>query len=156
MVNFHPKSKGFIAILSLMIVTMVSMMIGIALLMSGVDNAALSVSSIHFENAKLDATVCLEDSLIRVKRENEFAQNLSYEIADGHSCSSTIQWFTPVQTGVGRQETLVNLQISGTSSNFTRTFDYALKVKRVEVNHTDGTVEYTNGIDIISVQEVTS
>lgn len=156
MVKNNSKNKGFIAILSLLIVTTISMLLAISLLKEGVDNASLSLSSIHFENAKLNATVCLEDTLIRIRKENQFNQNLNYEIADGHGCTSDIQWYAPQVTGPGRQETLVDLTIGGTSGNFTRTFDYALKIKRVEVSHTDGTMEYVNDIDIISSAEITS
>lgn len=154
--NRHPKNKGFIAILSLLIVTTISMVIAMTLLQDGVDNASLSISNIYYENAKLNATVCLEDNLIRIKREAQFDQNLNYEINDSQSCASTIQWYPPQQTGPGRQEALVDLEVSGTSSSFTRSINYELKVKRVEVNHTDGTMEYVNDIDIISVKEATN
>lgn len=152
-INRPYKNKGFIAILSLLIVTTISMVIAMTLLEDGVDNASLSISNIYFENAKLNATVCLEDTLIRIKREDQFNQNLNYTIAEGHSCSSDIQWYTPQQISPDRQETLVNLTVSGTSANFSRTFDYELKVTRVDVNHTDGTLEYVNEIDIISIAE---
>lgn len=126
------------------------------LLKSGVDNASLSLQSIYYENAKLNSAICLEDSLIRIKAEEQFGRNLNYTIETGQNCSSIIQWYTPQQTGPGRQETLVDLEVSGTSSNFTRTFEYSLKVKRIDVNNTNGTLEYVNEIDIISIDEISS
>lgn len=149
-------NKGFIAILSLLIIATISMIIAMTLLKDGVDNASLSLRSIYYENAKLNSIICLEDSLIRIKMEERFNRNLNYTIETGQGCSSIIQWYTPQQTGPGREETLVNLEVSGTSSNFTRTFEYELKVKRVDVNHTDGTLEYANEIDIISIEEISS
>ncbi|MBU1015699.1 hypothetical protein KJ657_01275 [Patescibacteria group bacterium] len=147
-------NKGFIAILSLLIITTISMIIAITLLKDGVDNAALSLSSIYYENAKLNSIICLEDSLIRIKKEEQFNQNLDYTIGAGQSCSSTIQWYPTQQTGTGRWEALVDLEVGGGSSNFTRTFDYQLKVKKITVNNTDGTIEYVNEIDIISIEEI--
>lgn len=153
MVKRHPHSKGFIAILSLLIVTSISMIMAVSLLKDGIDNASLSLSSIHYENARLNATICVEDNLIRIKKENQFNLNLDYDIEDNHGCTSTIQWYTPQITEPGRQETLADLIVSGTSGNFIRTFDYELKVKRTEVTYTDGSMAYKNDIDIISITE---
>ncbi|MFH0838352.1 MAG: hypothetical protein V1880_03755 [Patescibacteria group bacterium] len=150
------RNKGFIAILSLLIITTISMIIAITLLKDGVDNASLSLSSIYYENAKLNSTICLEDSLIRIKKEEQFNRNLDYTIETGQNCSSTIQWYPAQQTGTGRWEALVDLVVSGTSSNFTRAFSYQLKVKKITVNNTDGTLEYVNEIDIISIEEISS
>lgn len=154
--RIQTKKKGFIAILSLLIITTVSMIMALGLLKEGMDNASLSISSIYYANAKLNATVCLEDSLLRIKQENQFNRSLHYNIAAGHSCSSSIQWFPPQQTAPGRQESLATLTVSGTSETFTRTFDYGLKVKRVDITHTDGTLTYMNNLDIISITERTS
>lgn len=126
------------------------------LLKDGIDNASLSLQSIHYENAKLNSTICLEDNLIRIKMEEQFNSNLNYTIEEGQSCSSIIQWYTSQQTEPGVQETLVDLEVNGISNNFTRTFNYALKIKRFDVNHVDGTLEYINEIDIISIEELTS
>lgn len=156
MVNKNKQNKGFIAILSLLIIATISIIIAMTLLKDGVDNASLSISSIHYENAKLNSTICLEDSLIRMKMEDQFNQNLNYTFDTGQSCSSNIQWYTPQQTGVGRWETLVDLEVSGTSNNFTRSFDYELKIKKTSVNQTDGSLEYVNNIDIISITELSS
>lgn len=156
MVNKNNQNKGFIAILSLLIIATISMIIAMTLLKDGIDNASLSISSVHYENAKLNSTICLEDSLIRMQMEEQFNQNLNYTLETGQSCSSIIQWYTAQQTGVGRWETLVDLEVSGTSNNFTRSFDYELKVKKISVNHTDGTVEYVNNIDIISITALSS
>jgi hypothetical protein len=156
MVSKDNHSKGFIAILSLLIIATISMVIAMTLLKDGVDNASLSISSIHYENAELNSTICLEDTLIRMQMEEQFNQNLNYTLETGQSCSSIIQWYSPQQTGSGRWETLVDLEVSGTSNNFTRSFDYELKVKKSSVNYTDGTVEYINNIDIISITELNS
>ncbi len=152
----NKKNQGFIAILSLLIIATISMIIAMTLLKDGVDNASLSLQSIHYANAKLNSVICFEDSLIRIKTEDQFSRNLNYEIETGQSCSSIIQWYTPQQTGTGIQETLVDLEVRGISGNFTRIFNYALKIKRFDVNHIDGTLEYVNEIDIISIEELSS
>lgn len=149
-------NKGFVAILSLLIIATISMIIAMTLLKDGVDNASLSLSSIHYENAKFNSTICLEDTLVRIKLEEQFNRNLDYALETGQSCSTIIQWFTPQEITPGRWETLVSLEVGGTSGNFVRTFDYSLKVKRIDVNHTDGSLEYINNIDIISIEELTS
>lgn len=156
MVKKSFKNKGFIAILSLLIITTISMVIAMSLLKEGVDNASLSLSSIYYENAKLNSTICVEDTLIRMKQEEQFNKNLNYTLGNGQSCSTIMQWYTPQEVGTGRWETLVDLEVSGTSGNFTRTFNYALKVKRIDVNDTDGNLNYVNNIDIISIEEITS
>jgi len=152
----NQNNKGFIAILSLLIIATISMIIAMTLLKDGVDYASLSLSSIYYENAKLNSTVCLEDSLIRMKQEEQFGQNLNYTLEIGQSCSTIIQWYTPQEVETGRWETLADLEVSGTSGNFTRSFNYALKVKRIDVNDTDGNLNYINNIDIISIEESTS
>lgn len=156
MAKAKSDNKGFIAILSLLIIATISMVIAMSLLKDGVDNASLSLSSIYYENAKLNASICLEDTLIRMKQEEQFTRNLNYILDTGQSCSTVIQWYTPTQTGTGRQETLVDLVVTGTSGNFTREFEYSLKVERVDVNYTSGELDYTNNIDIISIEEITS
>ena len=152
----NKNNKGFIAILSLLIISTISMIIAMTLLKDGVDNASLSLSSVYYENAKLNSTVCLEDSLVRIKLEEQFNQNLNYTLEIGQSCASIMQWYAAQEVEEGRWETLVDLEVSGTSGNFTRTFNYELKIKRVAVNHTDGSLEYINNIDIISIEELTS
>ena len=156
MVKKNHDNKGFIAILSLLIITTISMITAMTLLKDGVDNASLSLSSIFYENAKLNSTICVEDTLIRIKQEQQFIRNLNYTLDAGQSCSTIIQWYTPQQTAPDRWETLVDLEVTGTSSGFSRSFDYALKVERIDVNHTDGTLEYINNIDIISIEEINS
>ena len=152
----NKNNKGFIAILSLLIISTISMIIAMTILKDGVDNASLSLSSIYYENAKLNSTICLEDTLVRIKLEEQFSRNLNYTLEPDQSCSSIIQWYTPQLITDGRWETLVDLEVSGTSGNFSRTFNYALKAKRVDVNHLDGSVEYINNLEIISIEELSN
>lgn len=154
--NHVQKNKGFIAILSLLIIATISMIIAMSLLKEGVDNASLSLSSIYYENAKLNSTICLEDTLMRMKQEEQFSSNLNYTLDTGQSCSTIIQWYTPQEVTTGRWETLVDLEVTGTSSNFTRSFNYELKVNRIDVNHTDGSLDYINNIEMISIEEIAS
>ena len=154
---FKNKSKqGFIAIISLLIIGTISMIISMTLLKDGVDNAALSLYSIYYENAKINSVICLEDTLLRIKLEDQFNKNLDYVFSEGQGCSTTIQWYTPQQTGLGTVETLIDLTVSGTSQNFTRSFIYDLMIRKHDVNYLDGSLEYVNNINIISIEEITT
>lgn len=154
MVKRSIKNEGFIAILSLLIIATVSMLIAISLLKDGVDNAVLSIQSIYYETAKLNSTICLEDSLLRMKMEEQFDQELNYAINPDQSCSTNLTWYSPVQIEPGIVETLVDLEITGVSNNFARTFKYELKVKQYAVNDVDASLNYTNNIDVLSVEEL--
>ena len=154
--NKNKKPEGFIAIISLLIIATISIIFAMAMLKSGVDNASLSLSSIYYENARINMNICLEDTLYRIKQEQEFSDNLNYVISDKDSCLTTIEWFEPQQVAPGIVETLADLEITGISGNFTRTYNYGLKVSRYDVNHSDGTLEYMNNIDIVSIEEITT
>lgn len=130
------------------------MIIAVSLLKDGVDNAVLSLQSIYYENAKLNATICLEDTLLRMKKEEEYTREVSYQISENQSCNTELTWYTPQQTGVGTVETLVDLKVTGISKNFSRSFNYEAKVKKFDINDVDGSLNYTNNIDIISIEEI--
>ena len=152
----NKKTKGFIAIASLLIIATISIILATQILKDGVDNASLSLSSIYYEDARINASICLEDTLMRIKREDQFNENLNYTISSDESCSTTIQWGTPQQISTGLTETLVDLSVTGTAQDFSRTFDYELKIKKHDVNYTDGSLDYTNNINIISIEEITN
>ena len=152
----HKGKKGFIAILSLLIVATISMIISMSLLKDGVDNASLSLYSIYYENAKINSVICLEDTLLRIKLEDQFNKNLDYVFSEGQGCNTSMQWYTPQQTGPGTVETLVDLTVTGTSQNFTRSFIYDLMIRKHDVNYLDGSIEYVNNINIISIEEITT
>lgn len=132
------------------------MIFAMSMLKDGVDNASLSLSSIYYENARINATTCLEDTLYRIKQEEIFNEDLDYTITDEDSCTTTITWYDPQQTAPGIVERLADLEVIGVSNNFTRTFSYGLKVSRFDVNYSDGSLDYMNNIDIISIEELTS
>jgi len=150
----HKKNKGFIAILSLLIISTISMIIAITILRDGVDNASLSLFSIYYENARINTISCVEDTFVRIKLEAEFNQNISYDFGENQSCSTDISWSVPQIINPQLTETLVSLNVTGKSNNFTRNFNYALKVKKYQVNNADSSIQYTNTINIISVTEV--
>ncbi len=156
MLNKKPENKGFIAIISLLIIATISMVLAITILKDGVENASLSLSSIYYEDARINAGICLEDTLMRIKLEDQFNQNLNYSITTEDGCTTNISWQTPQQVQPGLTETLVDLTVTGTAQNFSRSFDYDLKIKKYDVNYTDGSLEYTNNINIISIEEITS
>jgi len=153
MINKKNKSQGFIAIVSLLIIATISMIFAMSMLKGGVDNASLSLSSIYYENSRVNANVCLEDTLLRLKQEEQFNRNLDYTITDEDLCSTIIVWYTPQEIAPGVVETLVDLEVTGISGNFSRTFSYGLKITRYDVHYTDGTLDYMNTIDIISTEE---
>jgi hypothetical protein len=150
------KPKGFIAIISLLIIATISMTIAMTILKDGVDNASLSLSSIYYENARINASICLEDVLLRIKLENQFSTNLNYNLGTNQNCSTNIQWYTPQQIAPGITETLADLTVTGTSSNFVRTFSYGLKIDTHDVNFLDGSIMHTNIIDITGIDETNS
>ncbi len=156
MIKQKNKPKGFIAIISILIITTISMIFAMSILKSGINNATLSIDSIYYENARINVNICLEDTLYRIKQEEEFSQNLNYTISDEDSCSTTIEWYEPQLVDTGRTDTLVYLEITGISGNFTRTYDYGLKVSRYDVNYSDGTLEYMNNISINYIEEPTA
>lgn len=149
----NTKPKGFIAIISLLIITTISMIFAMSMLKDGVNNATLSLNSIFYENARINATICLEDVLYRIKQEAEFPRNLNYTVSSEDSCETSITWFTPQQVATGIVETLANLEVTGISNSFNRTFLYELRITKYDVNYSDGTLEYMNDIDIISIEE---
>lgn len=132
------------------------MFFAIGMLMDGVNNASLSLSSIYYENARANAVTCLEDVLLRIRREEKFQRNLDYIIYEDNSCTSSIEWFAPQQIAPGIVERLVNLEVTGLSHGFTRHFNYELKLARHNVNYADGSFEYYNVIDVISETEMAS
>ena len=48
------QNQGFIAIVSLLIVAAIAMLFAIGMLLDGVDNAALSLSSINYEQSRVN------------------------------------------------------------------------------------------------------
>jgi hypothetical protein len=150
----NKKPQGFIAILSLLIITTISMIFAMSMLKDGLDNASASLSSIYYENARTNVITCFEDTLLRIKKETAFSGNLDYTITDKDSCSTDIEWFSPQQIKPGVKETLVNLDITGVSNGFIRTYRYELKITKYDVNYADGNLDFMNNIDIISMQEI--
>lgn len=153
MVMAHAKPKGFIAIVSLLIITTIAMFFAMSMLKDGVENAALSLSSIYYEDARANAITCLEDTLLRLKREQAFERPVTYNLDDRESCSTSLQWFAPQQIRPGLTQRLVDLRVMGASHDFQRTFDYGLRVNRFDVNHPDRPLDYLNTIDILSLNE---
>ena len=132
------------------------MTFAILMLKDGVENASLSLHSIYYDDARINVNVCLEDVLLRIKKEEQFTRNLNYAISDYDSCYTTMEWFDPQQINPFIIERLVNVQITGTSHSFTRTFNYGLKIAQHKLYKTGGTIEYLNNINIISVDETTT
>jgi hypothetical protein len=154
-VRTHEKPKGFIAIVTLLIVAGVAMAFAISMLMDGLGNATLSVSSIKYENARINAMTCVEDALLRIRKEETFLRDLDYSIGPDSGCETEIQWFEENPVAPGVTERLVNLDVTGTSNEFERSFRYELRVKKFVVNHTDGTQQAMNAIEFISITETT-
>lgn len=150
------NNDGFIAIVSLLIVAVVTMLFAMSMLMDGVDNASLSSNSINYESAHINATTCLEDVLLRMKEEDQFIRNLNYTISEGNSCSTTIAWNPESQFAPGVTERLVDLDVVGTSNSFSRTFRYSIDVKKFDVNDTDGSVTHMKSISFVSISEISS
>lgn len=153
--NNRKKPQGFIAIVSLLIVTTIAMFFAMNMLLDGVNNASLSLSSIYYEDARINMNTCLEDVLFRIKQEEVFNRNINYQITDNDSCSTTIEWFDPIIVSPGVSERLANLEATGVSYGFTRTFRHELRIARHDVNYSDGSLEYLNNIDFISISELT-
>ncbi|MBU1017969.1 hypothetical protein KKA33_02970 [Patescibacteria group bacterium] len=154
MKNTHPKPQGFIAIVSLLIVATIAMFFAIGMLLDGVNNASLSLSSIYYESARVNANTCLDDALSRIRQEEKFERNLNYSILENESCQTTIEWFAPQQIALGIVERLASLIVTGISHSFTRTFEYDLKIARHDVHYDDGAFEYYNVIDIVDMNEL--
>lgn len=150
------KPQGFIAILSLLIIATVSMFFALSMLMDGVSNAALSLNSLYYEDARINAHTCIEDVLYRLRREEQFNRNLDYTVEDQNSCTTTMTWFSPNQVAPGIVERLVNVNVVGVSHNFVRRYRYELRVKRYDVHHPDGTLTHMNTVDYIAVTELTT
>ena len=150
------QNQGFIAIVSLLIVAAIAMLFAIGMLLDGVDNAALSLSSINYEQSRVNVVSCLEDTLYRIRQEEKFDQTLNYQLTTDQSCSVVIEWFAPQQVTLGIVERLANLDITGQSQGFSRTFRYELKISRHDVHHANGTFEYMNTIDVMSLSELFS
>ena len=155
MVKNPVEPKGFIAIVSLLIITAISIIFSMSILKDGVRNASSSLDSIYYEKARINASTCLEDTLMRIKREQTFTQNLSYTIAQDESCSTVMAWQAPVQIQPNILERQLNLKVTGVSSNFSREFDYVLRVDRYDAHYSTGELDYLNTIDITSLTEST-
>jgi len=156
MKNKFEKPQGFIAIVSLLIVATIAMFFAVGMLLDGVDNASLSLSSIYYESARVNANTCLEDALARIRQEEKFQRDLDYSIVEDESCQTNIEWFAPQTVAPGIVERLANLTITGISHGFTRTFEYDLKISRHDVHYEDGSFEYFNVIDIVDMDELDS
>lgn len=156
MKNKSNKPKGFIAIVSLLIVATIAMIFSMLMLHDGVANANLSLNSIYYEDARINMTTCLEDVLYRIRQEEQFSQNLNYTISENNSCTSSITWYNEQNVGPGHTQRLADLDVTGVSNGFTRSFRYSLKVEKFDVNHSDGSVDYMKTIDFVSITEITS
>ncbi|MBN1258894.1 hypothetical protein JXA05_04020 [Candidatus Peregrinibacteria bacterium] len=156
MVIRQNKSKGFIAIVSLLIITTIAMLFAMSMLKEGVDNASLSLSSIFYEDARINAISCMEDVFLRIRQEEQFSQNLDYALSSGNSCSTAIQWFAPQQAGPGITTRLATLDVTGVSNGFSRTFRYGLKIYRFDVNYSDGSLAHMNTLRIDSLEELST
>jgi hypothetical protein len=156
MVKKPHETKGFIAIVSLLVITTISMIFAMSILKDGVRNASSSLESIYYEKARINSNTCLEDTLVRIKREQIFTQNINYAIAEDESCSSTMIWLAPVQVAPNILERNLNLAVTGTSSGFSRTFNHVIRVTRYDVNYPNGELDYLNSIDILSTVEDTN
>jgi len=154
--NENKKPKGFIAIVSLLIISAVALTFAMLMLKDGVENASLSLHSIYYDDARINVNACLEDVLLRIKKEEQFSRNLNYAISSHDSCSTTMEWFDPQQINPFIIERLVEVQITGTSHNFTRTFNYGLKVAQHKLYQADGSLQYLNNINVISIDEITT
>jgi hypothetical protein len=150
------NQKGFIALLSLLIVSTVSMFFALSILMDGVANAALSLNSLYYEDARINIHTCIEDVLMRLKLEQQFNSPLSYTVAEANTCSTVMTWFAPNQVSPGVTERLVNVLVTGVSHNFTRHFLYELRQTRYDVHQSDGSLDYMNTLDYIAVTEQSS
>ena len=148
------KTKGFIAIVSLLIITTIAMLFAMSMLQEGVDNASLSLNSIFYEDARINAISCEEDVFLRIRQEEQFSRNLNYALSSGNSCSTTIQWFASQPLSQGITTRLATLDVTGVSNGFTRTFRYGLKIYRFDVNHSDGSLTHMNTIRVDSPQEL--
>ncbi len=156
MKNKLKQSKGFIAIVSLLIVATISMFFAVGMLLDGVNNASLSLSSIYYENARINMNTCVQEMLIRIKRENNYSGSVNYTLSDYDSCSASISWFAPQQIVPGIVERLADLEVIGVSHGFTRTFQYELRRDRYDINYSSGALEYFNNIEFISITELNS
>jgi hypothetical protein len=152
----HTKPKGFIAIVSLLIVAAIAMIFSMMMLLDGVDNASLSLNSIYYENARINMVTCLEDILYRIRQEEQFSQSLDYDISDNNTCSTSITWYSKTYPAPGMSERLADLDVTGVSNGFSRTFRYALRIAEFDVNYSDGSKDYMKSIDFISINELTS
>lgn len=151
--NIH--QRGFIAITSLLIITTIAMVLAMSMLMDGISNSSLSLDSIYYEDARINAKTCLEDVILRIRQEYEFDRDLDYQISEHHSCLTTIEWGIPQVISPTKTERLVDLTIVGKGYHFERTFLYELKVVRFEVSRPDDITDYLNSVHFISINEDT-
>lgn len=156
MKNTTKHKRGFVAILSLLIIATIALIFSMSMLTDGISNASLSLNSIYYEDARLNSVTCLEDALLRIKKESQFNQNLNYNIFTNNSCSTSISWQGETQIKTGLTERLADLDVTGVSNGYTRKFRYSLRVAKFDVNNSDGSLKYMNSIDFISITELTT
>lgn len=150
------KPTGFVAIVSLLIVSTIAMFFALNMLMDGLKNSSLSLNSFNDQAARTSALICAEDLLLRLKQQEQFNENIQYNFANGDSCSATLTWFAPVSVPPHKTERLVNVDITGVSQGFSRSFRYELRVTKFNLNHADGSLNYMNTIDFIAINELIS
>lgn len=149
----NQKPRGFVTIVSLLIVASIAMFFALNMLLDGLENANLSTESMRYETARINALTCLEDSLLRMKQSDTFDRDLDYALSADNECSTDLTLFAEVGVLPGLTEQLATLLVTGFSQGFTRTFEYQLKIKKFDVNNSDGSLSYLKTIDFISVQE---
>jgi hypothetical protein len=149
----NQKPKGIIAIVSLLIISTIAMLFAVNMAMDGVKNASLSNNSISYESARINAITCAEDVFMRIKQETQFTKNLNYTLSTGNTCSTTITWFAETTVRTGLKQRLVNLDVTGVNSGFSRVFHYGLQVSTFDINHLDGTVTHMKTLDFMSITE---
>lgn len=140
--------------ISMLVVAGVATFFALNMLMDGLDNAVLSTNSVYYENARMNVLTCLEDYLLRIKKNPSFTSPLNYTISEDNTCSATSTWFPENQVSFGISEQLATLDLAGASQDFSRTFRYEIRVKKFDVHEVDGSVKFTKSIDFISVSEL--
>ena len=156
MTNDQKKPKGFIAIVSMLIIAGVALFFSMRMLLDGVENANLSLSSIYYEKARFNANACLQDTLLRLTQENQFSRNLNYHFSSSDTCTTALTWGGSQSLTNGQLQRTVTLVVTGTSSTFQRKFQYGLRVTRQTINHVSGPVTYINNVHVDSLTELTT
>lgn len=87
--RFHCKDKGYVALLSVLLIGAVGTVIGVTLVMLGLGASRTSYALVQSTEAKSLANACAEEALMKIRESTSFTGTATVNLGNG-SCIYTV------------------------------------------------------------------